>query len=132
MRRFFALLAAILTAGGVFLAHDWYAKTHREGPDRYTTLYAWTDAQGQEHFSDREPPAGTPDVRRILVLKPLEQPLALVLQNRLRDSMEQLRERLTSVFSVDPAPVPASPSSTSVSGTHPTIPPKIRKVRRKT
>ena len=94
MRKALIIIIAIIVAIGAYLGWDWYDKTTKQQLEPSITLYFWTDAEGNKHFSDTPPPKGAKDVYTDKGYKHIKPPLVVILKNKALEFYRKTKEKL--------------------------------------
>ncbi|MGD2187925.1 MAG: DUF4124 domain-containing protein [Desulfobacterales bacterium] len=89
------VLILILGVGG-FLGWDWYAKTKKQALEPGITLYYWTDAEGNKHFSDSPPPEGAKNIYEEKGYKHIKPPLVVLIKNKGVEFFKKMKKKLFS------------------------------------
>jgi hypothetical protein len=92
-----ALMVIIILILGCcgFLYYDWHTKTHKQPAEPSIAQYAWTDAQGTRHFTDREPPAGATNIEKTEGYKHIAPPLVITLKNKTIAYYNRIKEKIS-------------------------------------
>ena len=85
MHKALIVIIVIIVAIGGYLGWDWHDKTTKQKLKPSITLYYWTDAEGNRHFSDTPPPEGAKDVYADKAYKYIEPPLVVTIKDKAID-----------------------------------------------
>jgi hypothetical protein len=91
-----ALIISIVIIVGIvgYLGWDWHHKTTNQELEPSITLYFWTDAQGNKHFSDTPPPEGAKDVYTDKGYKHIKRPLVAIIKDKAAEFYKKTKEKL--------------------------------------
>ena len=94
MQKALIVIIVLIAAIGGYLGWDWYAKTTKQEFESGITLYFWTDAQGNKHFSDTPPPEGAKDVYTDKGYKHIKPALVVIIKNKAVDFYKETKKKL--------------------------------------
>jgi len=94
MQKALIIIIVIIVAIGGYLGWDWYAKTTKQELEPGITLYFWTDAKGNKHFSDSPPPEGAKDVYTDKGYKHIKLPLVIIIKNKSIEFYKATKKKL--------------------------------------
>jgi hypothetical protein len=81
---------------GGYLGWDWYDKTKKQKLEPSITLYYWTDAKGNKHFSDIPPPENARNVYKDKGYKHIKPPLIVTIKNKAVEYYKKTKKKLLS------------------------------------
>jgi hypothetical protein len=87
------ILILVIGIGG-FLGWDWYAKKQKQTLEPSITLYYWTDAKGNKHFSDSPPPEGAQNIYTEKGYKHIKPPLVVLIKNKGVEYYKKIKKKL--------------------------------------
>ena len=93
MRKATIIIILVIVAVGAYLGWDWYAKTTKQKLEPSITLYFWTDADGNKHFSDTPPPDGARDVYTDKGYKHIKPPLVVVIKDKTVEFYKEMKKK---------------------------------------
>jgi hypothetical protein len=96
MRKAFVVILILIIGIGGFLVWDWYAKTQKQALEPSVTLYFWTDARGNKHFSDSPPPEGAKNIYKEKGYKHIKPPLIVLVKNKGIKFYQKMKKKLFS------------------------------------
>ena len=96
MQKALIIIIVIIVVIGGYLGWDWYDKTTKQELEPGITLYFWTDAKGNKHFSDTPPPEGAKDVYTDKGYKHIKPPLVILIKNKGVEFYKKIKEKLSS------------------------------------
>ncbi len=94
MRKALIVILILIIGTGGFLGWDWYAKTTKQELEPSITLYYWTDAKGNKHFSDTPPPEGAKDMYTDKGYKHIKPPLVVLIKNKAIEFYKETKKKL--------------------------------------
>ena len=94
MQKALIVIIVIIVAIGGYLGWDWYDKTTKQAQEPSITLYFWTDAKGNKHFSDTPPPKGAKDVYTDKGFKHIKPPLVVIIKNKIIEFYKETKKKL--------------------------------------
>ncbi len=94
MRKAIIIIIVLIVSVGGYLGWDWYAKTTKQKLEPSITLYFWTDADGNKHFSDTPPPEGARDVYTDKGYKHIKPPLVIVIKDKTVEFYKEMKKKL--------------------------------------
>jgi len=94
MRKALIVILLLIIGTGGFLGWDWYAKTKKQALEPSITLYYWTDAKGNKHFSDIPPPEDASDVYKEKGYRHIKPPLVVIIKNKTVEFYKETRKKL--------------------------------------
>ena len=94
MRKATIIIILLIVAVGAYLGWDWYAKTTKQKLEPSITLYFWTDADGNKHFSDTPPPEGARDVYTDKGFKHIKKPLVVTIKDKTVEFYKETKKKL--------------------------------------
>ena len=94
MRKATIIIIVLIVAVGAYLGWDWYAKTTKQKLEPSITLYFWTDADGNKHFSDTPPPEGARDVYTDKGFKHIKKPLVVTIKDKTVEFYKETKKKL--------------------------------------
>ncbi|MEE9536912.1 MAG: DUF4124 domain-containing protein [Desulfobacterales bacterium] len=94
MRKALIVILILIIGTGGFLGWDWYAKTTKQELEPSITLYYWTDAKGNKHFSDTPPPKGAKDMYTDKGYKHIKPPLVVLIKNKAIEFYKETKKKL--------------------------------------
>ena len=94
MRKALIITIVLIVAFGGYLGWDWHAKTTKQELEPSITLYFWTDAKGNKHFSDTPPPEGAKDVYEDKGYKHIKPPLVVKIKNKTIEFYKETKKKL--------------------------------------
>jgi Domain of unknown function (DUF4124) len=94
MRKALIVIMVLAVGAGGYLGWDWYAKTHRQALEPSITLYYWTDAKGNKHFSDSPPPADARNIYTEKGYRHIQPPVVVVIKNKAIEFYKTARDKL--------------------------------------
>ena len=94
MQKAMIIIIVLIVAIGAYLGWDWYAKTSKQALEPSITLYYWTDAQGNKHFSDSPPPEGAKDVYTDKGYKHIKPPLVVIIKDKTVEFYNETKKKL--------------------------------------
>ena len=94
MQKKLIIIIVLIAAVGGYLGWDWYAKTTKQELEPGITLYFWTDAQGNKHFSDTPPPEGAKDVYTDKGYKHIKPPLVVIIKNKAVEFYKETKKKV--------------------------------------
>ena len=94
MRKVIIALIVITVSIGGYLGWDWYDKTKRQALEPSITLYYWTDAQGNKHYSDTPPPEGARLIHKEKGYKYIRTPLIVTIKNKTVEIYKKTKNKL--------------------------------------
>lgn len=93
MKKVWIIVVVIIIGIGGFLGWDWYDNTRRQRLEPSITLYYWTDAQGNKHFTDTPPPKGARDIHQEKGYKHIKPPLIMTIKNKAVELYKKTKEK---------------------------------------
>ena len=96
MRKALIVILILIIGTGGFLGWDWYAKTKKQVLEPSITLYYWTDAKGNKHFSDSPPPEDASDVYKDKGYRHIKPPLVVLIKNKGVEFYKKMKKKLFS------------------------------------
>jgi hypothetical protein len=94
MRNALIVIIVVIVGIGGYLGWDWYDKTKKKELEPSITLYYWTDATGNKHFSDTPPPEGAKNVYTEKGYKHLKPPLVVTIKNKTVEFYKKIKQKL--------------------------------------
>jgi hypothetical protein len=94
MRNALIVIIVVIVGLGGYLGWDWYDKTKKKELEPSITLYYWTDARGNKHFSDTPPPEGAKNVYTEKGYKHLKPPLVVTIKNKTVELYKKIKQKL--------------------------------------
>ena len=94
MRKALIVIIFIVMGTGGYLAWDWYDKTKEQKLEPSITLYYWTDAKGNKHFSDIPPPENARNVYTDKGYKHIKPPLIVTIKNKAVEYYKKIKKKL--------------------------------------
>jgi len=94
MQKTLIIIIVFIVAIGGYLGWDWYVKTTKQELEPGITLYFWTDAKGNKHFSDSPPPEGAKDVYTDKGYKHIKAPLVVIIKNKTIEFYKATKKKL--------------------------------------
>ncbi len=94
MRKALIVILILIIGTGGFLGWDWYAKTKKQALEPSITLYYWTDAKGNKHFSDSPPPEGAKNIYKEKGYKHIKPPLVVLIKNKAIEFYKETKKKL--------------------------------------
>jgi hypothetical protein len=94
MRKALIVIIIIMMGTGGYLGWDWYDKTKEQKLEPSITLYYWTDAKGNKHFSDIPPPKNARNVHTDKGYKHIKPPLIVTIKNKAVEYYKKIMKKL--------------------------------------
>ena len=94
MRKALIVIIIIMMGTGGYLGWDWYDKTKEQKLEPSITLYYWTDAEGNKHFSDIPPPENARNVYTDKGYKHIKPPLIVTIKNKAVEYYKKIMKKL--------------------------------------
>ncbi len=94
MKKALIVVIIILVAIGGFLFYDWHVKTKKMAAEPSITLYAWTDDNGEKHFTDTEPPRGAQNIEEFKGYEHVKPPLITKIRDKSVDFFKWINKKL--------------------------------------
>jgi hypothetical protein len=94
MQKAIIIIIVLIVAIGGYLGWDWYAKTSKQALEPSITLYYWTDARGNKHFSDSPPPEDAKDVYTDKGYKHIKPPLVVTIKDKTIEFYKETKKKL--------------------------------------
>ena len=94
MRTAIIIIIVLIVAVGGYLGWDWHTKTAKQKLEPSITLYYWTDAQENKHFSDSPPPEGAKDVYTDKGYKHIKPPLVVIIKDKTVEFYKETKKKL--------------------------------------
>ena len=94
MRNVLIVILILIIGLGGFLGWDWYDKTTKQQLEPSITLYFWTDAKGNKHFSDAPPPRDARDVYTDKGYKHIKRPLVVMIKEKVIEFYKETKKKL--------------------------------------
>jgi len=94
MRKALIVIIIIVMGTGGYLGWDWYDKTKEQKLEPSITLYYWTDAEGNKHFSDIPPPENARNVYTDKGYKHIKPPLIVTIKNKAVEYYKKIKKKL--------------------------------------
>ena len=94
MRKALIVILILIIGTGGYLGWDWYDKTTKQELEPSITLYYWTDAKGNKHFSDTPPPEGAKDMYTDKGYKHIKPPLVVLIKNKAIEFYKETKKKL--------------------------------------
>ena len=94
MRKALIVIIIIVMGTGGYLGWDWYDKTKEQKLEPSITLYYWTDAKGNKHFSDIPPPENARNVYTDKGYKHIKPPLIVTIKNKAVEYYKKIKKKL--------------------------------------
>jgi len=95
MRKALIVILILIIGIGGYLGWDWYDKTTEQQLEPSITLYFWTDAKGNKHFSDTPPPKDARDVYTDKGYKHIKRPLVVVIKEKVIEFYKETKKKLS-------------------------------------
>ncbi len=95
MKKALMVIIILILGSCGFLYYDWHTKTQKQAAEPSIAQYAWTDAQGTRHFTDRAPPAGATDIEKTKGHKYIGPPLVITLKNNAIEYYDRIKEKIS-------------------------------------
>lgn len=95
MRKALIVIIIIMMGTGGYLGWDWYDKTKKQKLEPSVTLYYWTDAEGNKHFSDTPPPENARNVYKDKAYKHIKPPLTVTIKNKAVEYYKKIKKKLS-------------------------------------
>jgi hypothetical protein len=95
MRKALIVIIIIMMGTGGYLGWDWYDKTKKQKLEPSVTLYYWTDADGNKHFSDALPPENARNVYKDKAYKHIKPPLIVTIKNKAVEYYKKTKKKLS-------------------------------------
>ena len=94
MQKALIIIIVIIVAIGGYLGWDWYDKTTKQALEPSITLYYWTDAEGNKHFTDTPPPEDAKDIYTDKGYKHIKPPLVVIIKNKAIELYKETKKKL--------------------------------------
>jgi Domain of unknown function (DUF4124) len=95
MKKALVVIIILILGCSGFLYYDWHTKTQKQTAEPSIAQYAWTDAQGTRHFTDRAPPAGATNIEKTKGHKYIGPPLVITLKNKAIEYYDRIKEKIS-------------------------------------
>ena len=96
---FTSVLVILVVAAVGFLGFDWYAINKKMKENPYVEqMYSWTDENGEEHFTNTQPPLGAKNVVQMEGSAYVRPPMAIILKNKAIAIFENGQDLWSSYF----------------------------------
>jgi hypothetical protein len=94
MQKALIIIIVIIVAIGGYLGWDWYDKTTKQALEPSITLYYWTDAEGNKHFTDTPPREDAKDIYTDKGYKHIKPPLVVIIKNKAIELYKETKKKL--------------------------------------
>ena len=94
MKKVLIVSLIIIVGIGGYLGWDWYNKMEMQKLEPSVTLYYWTDAKGNKHFSDSPPPTDASNIYTQKGYKYINPPLIVVIKDKVVEYYKKAKDTL--------------------------------------
>jgi flagellar basal body-associated protein FliL len=94
MKKALIIILIFLGIVGGFLYYDWHVKSQKMAAEPNITLYAWTDQNGEKHFTDTQPPRGAKNIEEFKGYEHIKPPFIVQIKHKSVDFFNWIKGKL--------------------------------------